>query len=155
VVQFGAGGAGSAVAYALMTLGVENLTVVDVDCSRAEAVAAGLRARFGANRVKAGTEDAVATADGVVNTTPLGMDKYPGMPLLADHLRADLWVSEIVYFPIETALLRAARAAGCRTLDGGGMAVFQAVKAFELFTGTTPDDQRMLRHFAALGGATA
>jgi shikimate dehydrogenase len=155
VVQFGAGGAGSAVAYALMTLGVENLTVVDVDCSRAEAVAAGLRARFGANRVKAGTEDAVATADGVVNTTPLGMDKYPGMPLLADRLRADLWVSEIVYFPIETALLRAARAAGCRTLDGGGMAVFQAVKAFELFTGTTPDDQRMLRHFAALGGATA
>jgi shikimate dehydrogenase len=105
--------------------------------------------------VKAGTEDAVATADGVVNTTPLGMDKYPGMPLRADLLRAELWVSEIVYFPIETALLRAARAAGCRTLDGGGMAVFQAVKAFELFTGTTPDDQRMLRHFAALGGATA
>ena len=83
------------------------------------------------------------------------MDKYPGMPLRAGLLRAELWVAEIVYFPIETALLRAARAAGCRTLDGGGMAVFQAVKAFELFTGTTPDDQRMLRHFAALGGATA
>jgi shikimate dehydrogenase len=155
VVQFGAGGAGSAVAYALMTSGVENLIVVDVNPSRAEQVAASLCARFGANRVKAGTEDAVATADGVVNTTPLGMDKYPGMPLRADLLRAELWVSEIVYFPIETALLRAARAAGCRTLDGGGMAVFQAVKAFELFTGTTPDDQRMLRHFAALGGATA
>lgn len=155
VVQFGAGGAGSAVAYALMTSGVENLIVVDVNRSRAEQVAASLCARFGANRVKAGTEDAVATADGVVNTTPLGMDKYPGMPLRADLLRAELWVSEIVYFPIETALLRAARAAGCRTLDGGGMAVFQAVKAFELFTGTTPDDQRMLRHFAALGGATA
>ena len=153
--SFGAGGAGSAVAYALMTSGVENLIVVDVNPSRAEQVAASLCARFGANRVKAGTEDAVATADGVVNTTPLGMDKYPGMPLRADLLRAELWVSEIVYFPIETALLRAARAAGCRTLDGGGMAVFQAVKAFELFTGTTPDDQHMLRHFAALGGATA
>jgi shikimate dehydrogenase len=150
VVQFGAGGAGSAVAYALMTLGVENLTVVDVDCSRAEVVAAGLCARFGANRVKAGTEDAVATADGVVNTTPLGMDKYPGMPLRADLLRAELWVSEIVYFPIETALLRAARAAGCAVCDGGTMAVGQAVGAFRLFTGLEPDAERMRRHFLDL-----
>ena len=155
VVQFGAGGAGSAVAYALMTLGVEHLTVVDVERPRAEAVAAGLRARFGPDRVAAGAEDAVAAADGVVNTTPLGMDKYPGTPLCAAMLRRDLWVSEIVYFPIETALLRAARAAGCRTLDGGGMAVFQAVEAFRLFTGTAPDAERMLRHFASMGGDAA
>ncbi len=153
VVQFGAGGAGAAVAYALMTLGVETLTVVDTDPSRAEAVAASLCARFGAARARAGTEDAVAAADGVVNTTPVGMDSHPGLPLSAGLLHPELWVSEIVYFPIETALLRAARAVGCRTLDGGGMAVFQAVEAFRLFTGTPPDAERMLRHFAALGTA--
>jgi shikimate dehydrogenase len=153
VVQFGAGGAGSAVAYALMTLGVEVLTVVDVDRLRAEAVAGGLCARFGAGRARPGTAAAVPDADGVVNTTPLGMEKYPGMPLDAGMLRPALWVSDIVYFPIETALLRAAREAGCRTLDGGGMAVFQAVEAFRLFTGTTPDAERMLRHFAAMMNA--
>lgn len=151
VVQFGAGGAGSAVAYALCTLGVEHLTIVDVDRSRAEAVAAELCVRFGEGRVAAGTEDAVRSADGVVNTTPLGMANYPGMPLDAASLRPDLWVSDIVYFPIETALLRAARAIGCRTLDGGGMAVFQAVAAFQLFTGRAPDATRMLDHFQELG----
>jgi len=60
----------------------------------------------------------------------------------------------VVYFPLETALLRAARAAGCRTLDGGRMAVFQAVEAFRLFSGRTPDPDRMLRHFAAMGPST-
>jgi shikimate dehydrogenase len=80
------------------------------------------------------------------------MAKYPGLPLPAALLRRDLWVAEIVYFPMETELLRAARALGCRTLDGGGMAVFQAVEAFRLFTGITPDADRMLRHFAAMGG---
>jgi shikimate dehydrogenase len=98
----------------------------------------------------------MAEADGLVNCTPVGMAKMPGLPLPADLLRADLWVAEIVYFPIETALLRAARALGCRTLDGGGMAVFQAVGAFALFTGIVPDAERMLRHFAAMSqpGAT-
>ena len=93
---------------------------------------------------------ALANADGLINTTPIGMAKYPGMPLSASLLRPDLWVAEIIYFPIETELLRAARALGCRTLDGGGMAVFQAAEAFRLFTGIQPDAQRMLQHFAAL-----
>jgi shikimate dehydrogenase len=61
-----------------------------------------------------------------------------------------LWVAEIVYFPLETQLLRDARALGCRTLDGGNMAVFQAVKAFELFCGLTADADRMLAHFQSM-----
>jgi shikimate dehydrogenase len=93
----------------------------------------------------------MAEADGLVNTTPVGMAKYPGTPLPPELLRPDLWVAEIVYFPLETELLRRARALGCRTLDGGGMAVFQAVEAFRLFTGITPDAERMLRHFASMG----
>jgi shikimate dehydrogenase len=97
----------------------------------------------------------VAAADGLVNCTPVGMAKLPGAPLPVALLRPALWVAEIVYFPLETELLRAARAIGCRTLDGGGMAVFQAVGAFRLFTGLEPDAARMQRHFAAMSAAAS
>src|SRR5207244_10480925 len=93
---------------------------------------------------------ASAQAGGLINATPIGMDAHPGMPLPAELLRPDLWVAEIIYFPLDTELLRRARALGARTIDGGGMAVFQAVAAFRLFTGIAPDSERMLAHFAAL-----
>ncbi|WP_017905347.1 shikimate dehydrogenase [Pseudomonas asplenii] len=152
VVQMGAGGAGAAVAHALLAEGVKSLTVFDVDAERAQSLAANLNQHFGAGRARAGSDlpTAMATADGLVNTTPMGMAKLPGMPVPRELLRAELWVAEIVYFPLETELLRNARALGCRTLDGGTMAVFQAVKAFELFSGVTPDSQRMLEHFQSL-----
>lgn len=157
VVQVGAGGAGSAVAHALLTLGAGRLSVFDVDRARAEAVADALSARFGAGRAVAGTDlpAAMAEADGVVNCTPVGMAKYPGMPLPAELLRPAHWVAEIVYFPLETELLRTARGLGCATLDGGRMAVFQAVSAFREFTGLEPDAERMLRHFGELVAARA
>jgi len=79
------------------------------------------------------------------------MTKLPGMPVPKALLRAELWVAEIVYFPLETELLREARALGCRTLNGATMAVYQAVKAFELFSGIRPDPQRMTEHFHSLG----
>ena len=152
VVQFGAGGAGAAVAHALLTLGVGTLTVVDTEFARAEQLAAQLASRFGAERVMAATDVAgtVGAADGVVNTTPVGMAKYPGLPLDGALLRASLWVADIIYFPIETELLRRARALGCRTMGGGGMAVFQAVGAFRLFTGIEPNAARMAEHFAGM-----
>ncbi|MGG5886294.1 shikimate dehydrogenase [Falsiroseomonas sp. HC035] len=155
VVQLGAGGAGAAVAHALLAEGTGLLTVADTDPARAEALAAGLQARFGSDRATACTDlaAAVAAADGLVNCTPVGMAKLPGLPLPAALLRAELWVAEIVYFPLETELLRTARALGCRTLDGGGMAVFQAAGAFRLFTGLAPDPDRMLRHFAEMAAA--
>jgi shikimate dehydrogenase len=155
VVQLGAGGAGAAVAYAALKLGVEELIVIDLDAERAARLAARLCARFGAGRVVATTDiaPALTQADGLMHATPTGMAKHPGLPLPASLLRPDLWVAEIVYFPLETELLREARRIGCRTLDGSGMAVFQAVEAFRLFTGIAPDPQRMLRHFAPLGAA--
>jgi shikimate dehydrogenase len=150
-VQLGAGGAGSAVAHALLTLGVGRLTIHDVDPTRAATVAKALCERFGAGRAEACAEltAAIAAADGLVNCTPIGTAAHPGLPLPAALLRPTLWVAEIVYFPLETELLRTARALGCRTVSGGGMAVFQAVEAFRLFTGITPDSARMLRHFAS------
>ncbi len=155
VVQLGAGGAGAAVAHALLTLGTGRLDIADVDAVRAAILADALCTRFGAGRASACTDlpAAMAAADGLVHCTPTGMAAHPGLPLPAPLLRPALWVADIVYFPLETALLRAARALGCRTLDGGAMAVFQAVEAFRLITGVTPDPARMLRHFAELGRA--
>ena len=157
VVQLGAGGAGAAVAHALLAEGVGRLAISDTDIPRAEALAADLAARFGAGRAVAVGDLAaeVAAADGLVNCTPVGMAKLPGTPLPVALLRTALWVAEIVYFPLETELLRKARAIGCRTLDGGGMAVFQAVGAFRLFTGLEPDAARMQRHFAAMSAAAS
>jgi shikimate dehydrogenase len=77
------------------------------------------------------------------------MAKLPGLPLPAERLHPSLWGAEIVYLPLETALLKHARSLGCRTLHGG-MAMFQAVEAFRLFTGITSDAERMLKHFTAL-----
>jgi shikimate dehydrogenase len=154
-VQLGAGGAGAAVAHAALTLGVGQLTICDIDSGRMAALADSLCARFGAGRAVVATDmaSAMAAADGVINATPIGMADHPGLPLPSEFLRSALWVAEIVYFPLETDLLRTARAVGCRTLDGGGMAVFQAVEAFRLFTDIAPDAGRMLRNFAALSAA--
>jgi shikimate dehydrogenase len=151
VVQFGAGGAGAAVGHALLELGAAALTLIDSDAPRATALATRLQAAWPARQVRAATDAAVAlaTADGIVNTTPVGMAKYPGTPFPPALLRPAQWVAEIIYFPQETELLRLARGAGCRTLAGTGMAVGQAVRAFELFTGRKSDMQAMAGHFAA------
>jgi shikimate dehydrogenase len=152
VVQLGAGGAGAAVAHALLNLGVTRLALVDTATSRAEQLAESLNAHFG-RRVAASVDidTEFAHARGVVNTTPVGMAKYPGVPFAPDLLSPRHWVAEIIYFPAETALLRLARERGCRTLSGLGMAVNQAVRAFELFTGIKPDKAAMTRYFAEGG----
>lgn len=150
VTQLGAGGAGSAVADALLRLGVRDLTIVDIDADRARELTNELASRHDARVRAAGADelaDAVRSADGVVHCTPTGMAAHPGMPFDAELLRPDLWVADIVYRPLRTALLTAATNAGCTTLDGGRMAVYQAVDALELITGQRPDPDRMIRHF--------
>ncbi|MEU5842374.1 shikimate dehydrogenase [Rhodococcus sp. NPDC047139] len=151
-VLVGAGGAGSAVGYALLAQGAEHVSIVDVDVEKAHACATRLAKRFGDDRVCATTDlsGSLATARGLVNATPTGMTGHPGLPVPADLVREDLWVSDVVYFPLETELIRLARSRGCRVVPGGGMAVFQAVGAFEYFTGREPDAERMARHFEEL-----
>ena len=152
VVLLGAGGAGSAIAHAALRLGVSELRIVDSDAARARLLADELNRSRGAARASGGSDAAAALrgATGLIHATPTGMDKLPGLPLPAGLLRRELWVSEIVYFPLETALLQAARAAGCAVSDGGTMAVGQAVGAFKHFTGVEPDAERMRRHFVQL-----
>ena len=152
VVQLGAGGAGAATAHAALQLEVGQLALFDVEADRARRLAAGLNAYFGEGRALAVTslEAAMQDADGLIHATPRGMANHPGLPLPAELLRSTMWVAEIVYVPLETELLRAARALGCRTLDGSGMAVFQAAESFRLFTGIVPDVGRMRQHFDLL-----
>lgn len=152
VVMMGAGGAGHAVAYAALALGVEALSIFDPDTQRIEALVNRLSLNFGNGRARVGTDldTAVGTADGIINASPIGMSTHPGSTLPAQLLRPDLWVADIVYFPLQTQLVREATAAGCRVMRGGGMAVFQAVEAFRLITGLTPNADRMLQHFDQL-----
>lgn len=152
VVLLGAGGAGAAVAYAMLKLGTARLSVFDIDTGRMNAVVEKLARLFPTQRTLpvASLSGAMAGADGLIHATTTGMTKNPGLPLPAELLSQRQWVAEIVYFPLETQLLRTARSIGSRTLDGGGMAIYQAVDAFRLFTGITPDANRMTRHFDSL-----
>ncbi|WP_233834540.1 shikimate dehydrogenase [Paraburkholderia sp. ZP32-5] len=152
VVQLGAGGAGAAVAHAALNMGTQALTLFDVDAARAQSLADELQKRFPAAKVSAGSslEQSLAAAQGLIHATPTGMAKLPGLPLPVELLHRDLWVADIVYFPIRTALLQAAEALGCRTLSGGGMAVYQAVDAMRIFTGLEPDAERVYTHFQSL-----
>lgn len=149
VVLLGAGGAGSACADAVLRLGAQQLLVYDQDAARASMLAARLNAHLPGNRASAATDLAVALegASGLIHATPTGMAKLPGMPLAAQLLRPGLWVCEIVYVPLETELLKAARRAGCATVDGGHMNVGQALLAFGLFTGREADPRRVEAHF--------
>ncbi|KSU70709.1 shikimate dehydrogenase [Pseudarthrobacter enclensis] len=157
VVQLGAGGAGSAVAYALLSAGVKELDLVDMDPERAAARASELAGFFPDSIVTARTTaelpQLMRLADGLVHCTPVGMAAHPGVPLDLDLLESRHWVADIVYRPIDTELVRGARAKGCDVLDGGRMAVGQAADAFRIFTGLDADPDRMRSHFLELVAA--
>lgn len=156
VVQLGAGGAGSAVAYALLRDGAQALTLVDLDLERATARATDLQRQFPqaavTARPHAELQQALAEATGFAHCTPVGMHLHPGIPVDPAWLHPGLWVSDVVYLPVETELIRAARAAGCPVVDGGTMAVGQAIDAFRIFTGVQPDVAAMRAQFLQLAG---
>jgi len=147
----GAGGAGRAVAFALFDLGVARLLIHDTDMQRRTALVADLVLHFGTERCGAAEsiESAMREAAGVVNATPVGMlGGPPGIPLPVETITAEHFVADVIYTPLETALIKAAKKRGARTLTGGGMCVHQAAEAFRLFTGRTPDVTRMQKLFA-------
>jgi len=151
VVLLGAGGAGLAVAFALMDLGVARLVIHDLDVARAAALENDIARHYGASRCRltSDLEGDIAAADGVVNATQVGMRGFPGNPVPVSALSATHWCADVVYTPIETEFIQAAAAKGCRVMNGGGMCVHQAVEAFRLFTGLEPDLARLHRAFTA------
>ncbi|MBB4574243.1 shikimate dehydrogenase [Rhizobium lentis] len=151
-VLLGAGGAGVAVAHAAIKLGIEALSIFDQDANRAATLADQLNQRF-SKRCAQPIRDVNATlasADGLIHATPTGMRSHPGIPIDPEALQSRHWVADIVYMPLVTELLALAEKKGCRTLPGGGMTVFQAAAAFELFTSVQPDAERMSHHFEQL-----
>ena len=146
----GAGGAGRAVAFALFDLGVDVLLVHDKDADRAHGLVGALASQFGARRSGsvADVGSALSGAAGLVNATPVGMLGIPGMPIPPDGILARYWVADVIYTPLETELIKLARAKGARVMGGAGMCVHQAAETFRLFTGRAPDLHRMHRVFA-------
>ena len=157
VVQVGAGGAGAATAYAMLSLGARTLRIADLDLQRAEGLASRLTVAFPDAEISATpldrTGDLFRDADGVIHATPVGMAQHPGIPFDPSPLRPGAWVAEVVYRPLETELVLRARAIGLRVLDGGRMAVGQAVESLRLITGMDPDPVRMYDHFLELAAA--
>lgn len=154
VAQVGAGGAGSATAYTLLRHGAADVVVLDADPARALRVAERYAPLFPGQRIRAEPLDALprvlADADGVVHATPVGMAKHPGTAFDVGLLAPGAWLAEIVYRPIDTELVRTARARGHRVLDGSRLAVGQAVDSFRLITGIEPDAERMGEHMLEL-----
>ena len=134
VVLVGAGGVGRAAGFALARLDVPELRILDREAEKASGLARDLG---GAPRVVAVTDlaAALAGAAGVVNATPVGMLPNRATPVPAGLLHAGLWVADVVYYPLRTPLLQAARAAGAMTVTGRALTIHQAAHAFALFTG--------------------
>jgi shikimate dehydrogenase len=152
LVLVGAGGAGRAVAFALMDLNVATLVIHDLDRVRANTLCADLAREYGAYRCRVSTdlERDITGALGVVNATQVGMRGFPGNPVPVHALKASHWAADVIYSPIETEFIKAAAAKGARVLNGGGMCVHQAVEAFRLLTGIEPNVVRMHRTFTSL-----
>jgi shikimate dehydrogenase len=150
VVMVGAGGAGRAVAFALMDLAVAVLVIHDRDAARADALAADVAKHYGADRVRVTTnlESDVTAAAGVVNATQVGMRGFPGNPIPVSAMSASQWAADVIYTPIETEFIKAAAAKGCKAMSGDGMCVHQAAEAFRLFTGVAPNVAQLHRAFA-------
>lgn len=132
VVVLGAGGAARSIVDALGRAGADDISVVNR--TQATAVEAARLAQV----AHVGVLDDLADADLLVNATSIGMGT-DDLPIEPGWLRRDLAVADIVYHPLETALLRAAHAEGAHTIDGLGMLVHQAVLQQELWTGIRPD----------------
>lgn len=153
-VILGAGGAARAVAVALLDAGVPSLRLANRTAERAERLAGDLRAMAPGRPVEVIAWDerseALASANLLANTTSLGMSGQPPLAISLEDLPETALVTDIVYTPLETGLLAAARARGHAAIDGLGMLLHQARPGFAAWFGRDPEVDDELRH-AVLG----
>jgi shikimate dehydrogenase len=157
VLQVGAGGAGLATAHSLVAMSFAEVVIHDLSEEAARAVVERFARRHPDVRLTTTAGDLerwLPRVDGVVHVTPVGMAQHPGVAFAPEAVPASSWVAEVVYRPLETELVRRARAHGLATLDGGLMAVGQAVDSLRLITGLEPDRERMIAHFHDLVGTS-
>jgi shikimate dehydrogenase len=141
VLLLGAGGGAKGVSYALAAEGTAEITVANRSPERAEALVGALAARFRRCQFLAlplqapGVAEAVKSADVLINATSVGLAPGETLPLDLGGLRPTTLVCDLIYRPLETAFLEAARGKGCRVLNGLGMLLHQGAAGFRLFTG--------------------
>lgn len=143
-VVLGAGGAARAVIHGLLARGIERIVIANRTLSRAET----LHQIFGGRVDVARWDEVGASLAGaalLVNTTTLGMQGQPGLAVDVTRLPGHAIVTDLVYVPVLTPLLAAAKAHGLRTADGLGMLLHQAVRGFALWFGKTPEVTAELR----------
>ena len=141
-LMLGAGGASRGVVLALRNLGFADIAIANRTRDKAEAIAA----EFGLGVVDwERRNDALAATDVVVNATSLGMTGQPPLDLAVEQCRPDAIICDIIYSPLETPLLKTAKARGHRIVDGLDMLMNQAVPAFEAWFGATPQVDNALR----------
>ena len=143
-VVFGAGGASRAILAALIEDGASDIILANRTRSRADQ----LRSDFGA-KIKVvewmKVQNYLSEASTIINTTSLGMVGKTDLPIPLNALKKNTLVTDIVYTPIETHLLATAAKMGCRTVDGLGMLIHQAIPGFERWFGIRPGDSQALR----------
>jgi shikimate dehydrogenase len=140
----GAGGSSRAVVFGLIERGIKHVHLANRTIDRARALAD----QFGAGVDPVAWDaigDRLPAAGLLVNTTSLGMHGQPPLEIDVSRLPSQAVVADLVYVPLETALLGAARARGLRTADGLGMLLHQAVRGFELWFGQRPQVTPELR----------
>jgi shikimate dehydrogenase len=149
IAQIGAGGAGSATAYALLRSGADQVALFDPDSRKAKSLADRLAPHFPCQSitVSSSPHGAIAHAKGIVQTSPVGMTGHAGLPLDPSVLNAEQWLADIIYFPRETELVRCAKRKGLTAFGGLSMAIHQAASAFEIITEHTADPGRMMANF--------
>ena len=145
VCQLGAGGAGRAIGFALAKLGADAIRVVDLDRSRAQALAEALRAAHPGLDARSfpSREDAAAGAHGLVNCSPVGMVGHDGTPVPRRLMQGAVWAFDAVYTPIHTRFLADAAASGLDTLSGYELFFHQGAHGLEIFFGGTVNRIRL------------
>lgn len=149
VLLIGAGGVGRAVAFGLFEVGASEVMIADLNVDSAASLAAALNAAgFKASCVSPeGLEAAATSADGLVNCTPVGHYKTPGLPIAAELIGPQRWAFDAVYTPIDTEFLVQAHRQGLAIVSGFDLFIYQGIDAFEIFTGIRADAQAVLQRF--------
>jgi shikimate dehydrogenase len=140
VLMLGTGGVGVAIAFALQTLGAAELVVADTNRELAREMVKRLAG--GAMAIREAGPDIIAemaTADGLVNATPIGMFQYPGCAFPKEGIKKQQWAFDAVYTPENTELLDTCRRRGVAALSGFKLFLFQGLDAFVHFTGIMPE----------------
>ncbi len=149
VLLIGAGGVGRAVAFGLFEVGAAEVMIADLNAASAASLAGALSAAgFKASCIAPGELAAVAArADGLVNCTPLGHYKTPGLPIAAELISSQRWAFDAVYTPIDTEFLVAAHRQGLAIVSGFDLFIYQGIDAFEIFTDVRVDAEKVLQCF--------